>query len=217
MTRLRPWWSALAVAAAVAPAVAVAEPTAENTGSSETLAPNGWELGLGVGYSQGRGDFGDFETPVQDVADGGGGVQLEVAYRLRPRLAVGVYGTFARYARGDGADGDIQIDGATAGVLATVHLRPTEAVDPWLSVGAGWKGLWLDPAMGTTRGFHGVELARVQVGADVRASSRVAIAPVVGASVSTFVGQRIGTELIDVEEQGLQLTGYVGLAGRIGL
>lgn len=181
------------------------------------LAPSGWELGLGAGYSQGRGDFGDLDAPVQDVTDGGGGVQLDVAYRVRPRLAVGAYGTYARYARGDGADGDLGIHGATAGVQATVHTAPDDAVDPWISVGAGWKGLWLDPTMGTTRGFHGLELARVQVGADVRASRRVAIAPVIGASVSTFVGQRIGTELIDVEERGLQVTGYVGLAGRIGL
>src|SRR6478672_542920 len=85
---------------------------------------------------------------LENISGPGGAVELAAAYRINPTFAVGAYGSFSTYATGDQVTGDTNILGATAGIQGIAHLRPEHSVDPWVSLGTGWRGLWLDPDQG---------------------------------------------------------------------
>ena len=107
--------------------------------------------------------------------------------------------------------------GSSAGIQATFHFNSTTAIDPRLTVGAGWKGLWLDPNNGTTTtSLQGADLARIQVGADFRVSSKVAISTVVGGSLSMFVATKspTTTDYDEIQDKKLDFTGFAGIKGR---
>ena len=88
--------------------------------------------------------------------------------------------------------------------------------DPWVSLGTGWRALWLSPDNGKVTSLRGLELARLQVGVDYRITKDVAIAPVIGGSVSIFVSQDspMTRSYADIPDKKVNVTGFVGLAGR---
>ena len=124
---------------------------------------------------------------VEDISRAGGTVELDAMYRINPTFAVGAYGSFSKYATGDHISDQSDVLGATAGFDAAAHLRPTSSVDPWLSLGTGWRGLWLSPQTGKNTSLQGLELARLQLGVDYRVTKDVAISPVIGGSLNMFV------------------------------
>jgi hypothetical protein len=149
---------------------------------------NALELGVGAGYAQGVGDIAKGRpNTVQDFSGPGGAVEIDVGYRFSPNFMLGVYGTGAQYARGDALVDGTAVRSATAGVQANWHFRPGYTVDPWIGLATGWRGLWMTPDTGKTTTLHGLELARLQVGADYRLTPEVAISPVLGADMSTYL------------------------------
>jgi len=70
-----------------------------------------------------------------------------------------------------------------------------------------------------TSSLQGLELARLQVGADYRVSRDVAIAPVVGASLSMFISEenQMTSSLTEIQDKKVNFTGFAGLAGRFGV
>lgn len=177
---------------------------------------DGVEVGVGVGYAQGGGQLGDYATSLEDTALPGGALQLDASYRVRPAVSVGVYTTLSDHPGVEGSD-TAHVSAVTTGVQAIYHVPWSRSLEPWVSGGIGWKAMWLEPDGGTTRSFHGVELARVQVGTDVHLSPTVSISPVAGVSASTFLGQRIAMELVGIEEREIHVTGFLGVAGRFHL
>lgn len=157
-------------------------------GSNDTFrAPtHAVELTVGTGYAQGVGDIGARQPKLNDVGLAGGAVQLGAGYRLTPNLTLGVYGSGGMFGRGDTVDSSASVYTATAGVEAGWHFRPDQQLDPWVSLGSGWRGYWVSADQGTTA-LHGIQLAKLQVGLDYRLSQGVAISPVIGADLSTFL------------------------------
>jgi hypothetical protein len=148
---------------------------------------NAVELTLGTGYAQGVGNVASGEPSLTDIAHPGGAVQIGVGYRLLPQLTLGLYGSGAMFGRGDQTDHSTNLYSTTAGVEANWHFLPAgQVLDPWVSLGSGWRGYWMDADRGTTA-MHGIELAKLQVGLDYRLAEAVAISPVIGADLSTFV------------------------------
>jgi hypothetical protein len=144
------------------------------------------ELTIGTGYAQGFGDVASNHATLQDLGTAGGAVQIGVGYRVLPQLTLGVYGTGAMFGRADSVDGSAKLYSATAGVQADWHFVPQASEwDPWVSLGTGWRGYWVDADQGTTS-LHGWEIAKLQVGVDYRIAPAVAISPVIGADLSTF-------------------------------
>jgi hypothetical protein len=207
------------------PALAYAQPTSEPAPESvgfDHAVPaisNAFEIGVGTGYAQGGGKLGGEAGSLEDVAGPGGLVEVALGYRIIPQLSIGAYGTFSKFQKGDDLLTDTDVVGATAGLQAAWHFRPARSVDPWVSLGAGWKGLWLDPSAGKTTSLQGVELARLQIGADYRVSKDVAITPVIGGSLSMFVSQdsAMTNELTEIENKEVNVTGFAGLAGRFDI
>ncbi len=126
---------------------------------------------------------------LEDVAGPGGALELDLGYRIIPNLTIGAYGTFARNDNGDHVSGSTNVYGATRGLQAAYHVRPNMSVDPWISLGGGWKGMWLNPNIGKVTSLQGFELARLQIGVDYRVSDNISIAPVIGGSLGMFITQ----------------------------
>jgi hypothetical protein len=206
-----------------APALAQAEPESlEAQGQFDhQVAParNAFELAVGAGYTQGGGKLGGSMASLEDVAGPGGAVEVDVGYRIIPELTVGLYGTFAQYAHGDSVNATTDVLGATAGIQAAWHIRPDRSVDPWVSLGTGWKGLWLNPTDGKVTSLQGFELARLQLGADYRISKDVAISPVIGGSLSLLVSQNspMTDGYTEIQDKKVNFTGFAGVSGRFDL
>jgi hypothetical protein len=207
----------VSVLALLVPAVASADPESE-AGFDHQVAPvrNAFEIGVATGYSQGGGDLGGNLAALDDVAGPGGAVEIDAGYRIIPNLSIGAYGTLSTFQKSDQLADGTNLIGATAGIQAVGHLRPAMSVDPWVSLGTGWKGLWLAPDTGKNTSLQGFELARLQVGVDYRVSKDVAIAPVVGGSLGLYVSQDspMTTEYTEIQDKKVNFTGFAGISGR---
>jgi hypothetical protein len=205
------------------PAIAYAQPESSESNSSfdHPVAPvsHALEIAVGTGYSQGGGKLGGALGNLEDISGPGGAVELDLGYRIIPQLTVGTYGTFSTYQHGDHLDSGTNVLGATAGVQAAWHFRSDTSIDPWVSLGGGWKGLWLNPSQGKVTALQGFELARLQIGADYRVSKDIAISPVIGGSLSMFVSQDspMTTDYTEIADKKVNLTGFAGLSGRFDL
>jgi hypothetical protein len=205
------------------PAIAVAQPESPDTTTGfdhhVPAVKNAFEIGVATGYTQGGGKLGGNMGSLEDVSGPGGVVEVDLGYRVLPYLSLGAYGTFSKYQHGDSVDSNTDVLGATAGLQGVVHFRPDTSIDPWVSLGTGWKGLWLDPSSGKTTSLQGLELARLQLGVDYRVSKDVAIAPVIGGSLSMFISQdsAMTTDLTEITDKKVNFTGFAGLAGRFDI
>lgn len=205
------------------PAIAVAQPeSADTTTGFDHAVPavqNAFEIGVGTGYSQGAGKLGGTTGSLEDLAGPGGVIEVDLGYRIIPELSVGAYGTFSKYQHGDTLVSSTDVLGATAGVQAAWHFRPDASIDPWVSLGTGWRGLWLNPDAGKVTSLQGLELARLQIGADYRVSKDIAIAPVIGGSLNLFVSEDspMTADYTEIHDKKVNFTGFAGLSGRFDL
>jgi hypothetical protein len=187
------------------------------------LAPkNAFEIGFQGGYFQ---PFGDLmkDTRISNITDAGGEVGLDLGWRIGPMGAIGVVGRFHESVVDDQfADSeDMAIRGGAVGFQGTVHFAPYMAADPYLTMGAGYRTLWLVPQSGESNIFHGVELARVQLGLDLRVARDFSIGPNAGAAVNMFVAEAgpsnnrfnpSGDNVIDDPRPSAMI--FAGMAGR---
>lgn len=161
-----------------------------NTFDHYMRAPrNAFEVQLGAGWGQGFGGIGTGSPAVDELSGAGGTLQLTLGYRVTPHFMIGVYGTGSQFKRGGSTVAGTDVRSSTAGLQADFHFRPMRVVDPWLSISTGWRGMWVSPDVGESTSLHGLQLARLQIGVDFRASPGVAIAPVFGADASMFLSQ----------------------------
>jgi hypothetical protein len=201
------------------------EPVSVDTASSSHFdhatptVSQAFELSLGAGYAQGVGDIADGRASMQDVSGAGGTVELQLGYRLTPNLAIGTYGSYARFVNGTAFGSDVNARGATAGVFADWHFRPERSVDPWMGIGSGWRGLWLAPDVGKNTSLSGWEIIRLQGGVDYRVTPAIALGPVLGASVNTFFsGDAPGTTgFEEIDEPRANVYFFAGFQGRFDM
>jgi hypothetical protein len=176
---------------------------------------NAIEIGFASGYTRGVGPIGGGMQRLEDISKAGGGaVELDAMYRIDPTVAVGVYFSLSKYDASGQADAQTDVFGATAGLQAVAHLRPSRSVDPWVSLGAGWRNLTLSSRPSPDASLQGLELARVQLGVDYRVSEDVAIAPVVGGSLNLFVSEESPGDFMEIADKKTSFVGFAGIAGR---
>jgi hypothetical protein len=150
-----------------------------------------FEVDVNTGFTQG---FGGISArpggAVSDVAKGGIGVGVGLGYRATPELGVGVTSQYQELAPAATQPVGTRVRGAAIGLEGKVHFLPYERVDPWISLGAGYRLLWTaPPGPGNNLLQHGFELARGQLGLDVRVSRDVALGPVIGGDVNLFTAR----------------------------
>jgi hypothetical protein len=146
---------------------------------------NALELKVGTGYTQGFGRVGP-RRAIPDVAGAGVGFGLDADYRVDPRWSLGLQGEYQEL---QGAM-NMGARGFAANVGVTYHGSPLLRGDPWVRLGGGYRLLWdVSPPGAPTTVRHGLELAKVTVGYDVRITDAVAIAPELGADLNVFLWQ----------------------------
>jgi hypothetical protein len=177
------------------------------------------ELTVGTGYAQGFGNVGALQPKLTDIGTAGGEVQLGAGYRLLPSLGLGVYGSGAMYGRGSQVDNETSLYSATAGVQGDWHFLPAASEwDPWVSLGTGWRGYWLNNTQGTSA-LHGWQIAKLQLGVDYRVAPAVSISPVVGADLTMFFTQSAAqaTGYSSVSSPDVNAFVFGGLLGRFDI
>jgi hypothetical protein len=175
---------------------------AEAMDSSENKTPvapvGAWELTLGQGYNQGFGEVSAGGTKLQDLARGGPSLQLGFGYRIDPRLFVGVYAEGARYFESSAVPDHTEIYATALGVQANWHFLPFSRIDPWVSLGTGFRAYWIDREETRTEALFGFDVARVRFGADYQLGPSTRIGPMIGANLVTF-GSRLNPETDETE------------------
>lgn len=148
---------------------------------------NALELTIGTGYDQGVGTLAP-NRDFRNVMGPGIAVNAEVAYRLSRPWSIGIEGQYGEF----GPEQNSAVRGFAANLGVTYHFLPTLRGDPWARLGTGYRMLWENDApglQGVEMMRHGFELATLKIGYDVRVSEDVAISPVAGADVNTFLYQ----------------------------
>jgi hypothetical protein len=166
------------------------EVTASPSSASASPADNALEFTMGFGYAQGFGDISAGRPSLTDQITAGGELQLGLGWRIDPHFMVGVYTTGGLQGTGN-ATSSGTIYTATAGVQGNYHFLPSNEWDPWIGLGAGWRGMWIDRDVGGTDSLHGIDLARLTAGVDYRVNSRFAVSPYVGVGLTTFLSQEL--------------------------
>ncbi|HEY5920882.1 MAG TPA: hypothetical protein VIV11_04390 [Kofleriaceae bacterium] len=172
----------------------------------------GLEIAVVASSTASVGEIGGDMADAQDLLGLAGGVELHVGHRLTPNLAVGFYSTAQGLSEGSAANGR-DIYGGTAGLEANFHARPAHAVDPWISIGSGLRGLWIQDE--TDSVLIGVELMRLQLGVDFRLNPDFSVGPVIGASTSFYAAQRLPMqEFEEIDDKGINWTVTAGVMAR---
>jgi hypothetical protein len=100
-------------------------------------------------------------------------------------------------------------------VEGAYHFMPFTRLDPWLKAAIGYRYLC---ECGTDAGragaaLHGFDLLGVSGGLDVRVDRHVALAPVIGATLTTFVWDRSTA----IPDPRLSVFGFAGLQARFDI
>lgn len=182
---------------------------------SELAPHDAFEIGLQGGVTL---PFGSItgSRRIADIVDAGGAVGLSLGYRISPHWAFGWTGTFHESSGDDTFVEDIAIRGGTSGVFGTFHVRPYTTVDPYITIGGGYRGLWLLPEGEPTRVLHGFEVAKLAVGMDFRVSPSFAFGPELGADLNLMLWEDMsdtaGGNALD--DPGLTTFIFAGAQGR---
>jgi hypothetical protein len=147
-----------------------------------------FEVTIGGGYIHSAGNTSTMEA-ISDVSGAGGNIELGVAYRINPKLAIALYGS--GYQVGSTGVGDSDAFGMTAGIRSDWHFRPNRSVDPWISSGGGWRGMWLDQP-GEDTVLQGVDLLNLRAGVDYRYDKDFALSPYVGIAATKYLSESSG-------------------------
>ena len=182
--------SGLAIASLLFCATASAQDDRGGSYFQERMAApsNALELDVGAGYSQGLGMVAPGRS-MPHVGGAGAGLVADVGYRISRNWGVSVEG---QYSELSSTDSNTAARGLAGNLGATYHFTPVLRGDPWVRLGTGYRMQWeSNPtgAVGTTPLRHGFELVAAKIGYDVRVSEDVAIAPVIGADLTTFLWQ----------------------------
>ncbi|KAB2897636.1 MAG: hypothetical protein F9K40_12555 [Kofleriaceae bacterium] len=173
----------------------------------------GIEIVVGVSAAKTVGDAGG-GMDAGDLVGSATEVAFELGRRVTPNLTLGLYSTAQGNAEGSTATRDVYT--GAAGLEADFHLRPGFALDPWISVGAGLRGLLVDEDGYTI--LVGAELARVQLGLDLRVNEHIALAPVVGATATLYGAQKTPmADFAELTDKGIEWTFSAGVAGRFNV
>ena len=194
--------------------VVVSSAAPEKTGGGD----NALEIGVAAGYSQGVGNVGSGVPSLTDSGGPGTSLELDVGWRIDPHFLVGVYGSGAWFSTGDAPGNAFNNWSATAGVQGNYHFLPGESFDPWVGLGTGWRGYWVNRPEGRDS-RHGLDLARVQVGVDVPVASGISVSPFIGATATLFLSQQLAQEssFSDIQDRKVNVFLNAGVMGRFDL
>lgn len=190
------------------------------TSTVKTAPEHALELTLAVGYSQGFGDVKKGQAAsLTQMGQEGAGLQLGVGYRFEPRLMIGFYGEAAGYDPGSRTDKNGDVYSGAAGVQAQWHFIPYGQLDPWIGVGAGWRGYWVREDDAETYSMQGVDALRLQAGVDYRIAPTFSLSPLLSLSATKFFADRspADRDYQEIDRPTSNLFLFAGIMGRFDI
>lgn len=164
--------------------------TADVVEEATVRAPSkAFEIGVNGVYTQPFGDISQGRD-FGDLAKAGGGVGLSLGYRASPYFSVEGVGAFHESTVADASElsgTTTDIRGVHTGIQTTIHMVPYGSVDPYLSLGVGYRMLWIATEGAPNILMHGVQAGSAKLGVDFRVSPDVAIGPMMGADLNVFL------------------------------
>ncbi len=169
---------------------------------------NSFELKFGAGYTQGFGNIAPGSS-ILSVAGAGIGVSADFDYRIDPALSFGLESQYQEFT----TENNSGSRGLDLNLGVTYHVSPEQRGDPFLRLGTGYRMLWDVDHIGapnSTSMYHGFDIVTLKLGYDIRTSSDVAFAPIIGADLQTFVWK--DASALSTAQVGTFI--YAGIQGR---
>jgi hypothetical protein len=189
----------------------------------QMAAPNqAFEIGVSGLYNQGWGNLTDTTSPlagvsrrVQDLSGPGGGAEIDLGYRFIPELAAGVFVQGSQYSPDARLATGTNVRSLTAGIQGHWFFMPYRTINPWVGLGTAYRGHWMVPDSGGVTQHHGWQIARLQLGIDMRASREVSVGPYIAGSVDTFFSEKLpGQDSRTLDQPAVAGFFGAGLQGR---
>jgi hypothetical protein len=184
------------------------EPLAAEREERLSPAEKTFELKFGMGYTQGFGNVAPNQS-ILSVSSVGVGVGIDGDYRIDAHESVGIEGQYQEF----GTQANDGARGVAINVGVTHHTTPHQRGDFWGRLGTGYRMLWdVHPGFdqSITNLYHGIDVATLKLGYDIRVDRQFAISPVVGADLQTFNWK--DAALLDNVQVGTFI--YAGIQGR---
>jgi hypothetical protein len=205
-----------------------------------TKEPIGLSVGLGLGYalSAGNVDRNDVtgnDEKLGDFFSHGIPIALDVGYQIDPNIDIGIGGQYALLAagggegcgnpapQGSGLRGNLTCSGSSIrlGVDARYHIQRYARIDPWFLVGIGYewmhRGLSGSGGGSASQNAMGLELGRLQFGADYEVAPRIRVGPFLGVSIAQYQRLSNGSATASILNKGLHEWWTFGVRGVYGL
>jgi len=171
-------------------------------------------IGAGVSPSWSLGRLSS-DVSASEGLGTGFGAHLDAGIGLSRYVAVGLFGSFAGYTRGDSCGTSCSGRALSIGPFVRYHLSQGLRFDPWLSLGAGYRQLSFESASGQRQKFSGVEWLRLELGADYYAFSGFAVGPYGALGLSSYNQRPAGAGSASVNtELSVGLRVLLDLPGR---
>ena len=167
-----------------------------------------FEIGVSGMYNQGWGNLTDTASPVagttgrrlQDVGGAGIGAEIALGYRVAPAFGLGVFAQGSEYDADTRLATGTNVRSLVAGIQGNWFSGLYRTINPWVNLGSAYRGLWIVPEVAGITSYQGWQIARLQIGVDMRASRSVSIGPYVNGSIDMFFSE--GLPNAEREEPG---------------
>ncbi|NUO53902.1 MAG: hypothetical protein HOV80_34085 [Polyangiaceae bacterium] len=167
------------------------EPSPTARGPAVPAPSNAFELGINAAYTQPFGLVWD-DTDISSIINAGGGVTLDLGYRAIPSFSISAAVHFHESTADTSIGVANDFRGGAATLHATYHFLPYEVVDPWVSLGSGYRLLWsIFRGADNDHFTHGVQAVRVLAGIDFRTTRDAAIGPFIGGDVNVMLFDQV--------------------------
>lgn len=159
-----------------------------------------FEIGVSGAYTQGWGNITDtndtafITTPsrkIQDISGPGLTGEVDLGWRVDPHWMAGIYGTFTGFEQDSTLPTDTNVRSVTAGIQGQYFFRPFHVVSPWVGLASAWRGNWIVPQVGGITSRQGWEIARLNIGADIRIEREVSVGPFIGGGLDVMFTEKL--------------------------
>lgn len=169
----------------LATVVAIALGLISSTAAAEYRPKHYLDAAIGGGLSDGLGDLRR-GPELHGLSGAGGEVAFDLLYGANERWSFGVYAGYARFGNGSFAGSNTAVLGVMGGAQTRYRFATGKRVDPYIGVGAGYRGLTQLDEQGRETLRNGLQLGRGRLGVDFTVARGTRIGPVIGSDVTTF-------------------------------
>lgn len=142
-------------------------------------------VGAAVGPVWSLGKLGSGEAAVRGLGTGIG-FRADAGFGLSRSVALGLWGDFATYTDGDRCGSSCSGRAFAVGPFVRYHLSQGLRMDPWFTLGAGYRQLSYTGETGAKQQFSGVEWLHFELGADYYLFSGLGLGPYGALALSSY-------------------------------